>query len=104
MFILYTKPTCAFSTAVEEYARLKGIQYDKRDIAESDEHKKELLAQGGEIRTPYLLDTETGVGMYESKRIIEYLEKHIDSSPTHHDSHLPQGTCSPQFEEGDAHR
>ncbi len=104
MYILYTKPTCAFSKAVEEYARHRGIPYDARDIAASDEYKKELVAQGGEARTPYLLDTETGVGMYESKQIIDYFRAHTQTNDAHHDSNLPQGTCSPQFEEGDLHR
>lgn len=104
MYILYTKPTCAFSEAVEEYALFHGIQYDKRDISTSDEYKKELVVQGGKERTPYLLDTDTGLGMYESPAIIAYLEERRGDNLNDNGSAISQSTCSPEFEEGDSHR
>jgi glutathione S-transferase len=105
MYLLYTKPTCVFSRAVEEYADKSGIPYEKRDITASDTFKRELLAYGGKIRTPFFLDSDTGLGMYESKAIIKYLEEHSvhPLSNAHHDPAISQGTCRPEFQTRNRH-
>lgn len=34
-----------------------------------------LMAKNGQVQVPYLVDPNTGISMYESKDILEYLNK-----------------------------
>ena len=72
--VLYYKPTCPFCVRVLAYAQEAGIAFDLKNIDESQAAVDELVAQGGKRQVPYLLDTQRGVGMYESDDIIEYLK------------------------------
>jgi len=49
-----------------------GIVFDERNINDPA-IEAELLARGGKRQVPYLVDTDAGVEMYESKDIIEHL-------------------------------
>ena len=33
------------------------------------------MARGGQIQVPYLLDPNTGAALYESRAILEYLDR-----------------------------
>lgn len=37
--------------------------------------REKLLARGGEIKVPYLIDPNTGTALYESRAILEYLDR-----------------------------
>ncbi|HEY0964762.1 MAG TPA: glutathione S-transferase N-terminal domain-containing protein [Candidatus Paceibacterota bacterium] len=76
MFILYYKPTCSFSERVIQMAKNLNVSLDLRDISESEEALAELLEKGGAEKTPFFVDTETGVSMYESSDIIDYMREH----------------------------
>lgn len=53
-----------------------GIEFDLKDISESDEIANELIEKGGKRQVPYLVDTKNGVEMYESNDIIDHLREH----------------------------
>jgi len=42
--------------------------------------RPELLARGGKLQLPWLFDPNTGVGMYESADIVDYLNRSYDGS------------------------
>jgi len=56
------------------FMKTHGIEAELRD-RDVPPNEEELIARGGKRQTPYLVDTETGVEMYESADIIAYLKK-----------------------------
>jgi glutaredoxin 3 len=73
MLTLYYKPACPFCQRVMQMAENFNVELDLRDVEESEEAMAELLEKGGQKVTPFLVDTESGVSMYESNDIIDYL-------------------------------
>jgi glutaredoxin len=74
MLILYVKSGCHFCAEVLAAGRELGIQFDERNIADEGVIE-ELVAHGGRRQTPYLIDEEKGVAMYEADAIVEYLHQ-----------------------------
>lgn len=72
MLTLYVKTGCPFCAKVLIEADLLGITFNQKNIADPGV-SEELLARGGKVQTPYLVDEEKGVEMYESDDIIDYL-------------------------------
>lgn len=54
-----------------------GIEFTEKNIADQ-KNLEELIEKGGKRQVPYLVDTNTGVAMYESDDIVEYLRKNFD--------------------------
>jgi glutaredoxin 3 len=75
MFILYYKETCPFCQRVLQMAENLGVEFELKDITESEEIANELIERGGKRQVPYLVDTERAVEMYESGDIIEYIRE-----------------------------
>lgn len=76
MLTLYYKPTCPYSRDVLAEAERLGISFDLKDIAHDETVCDELIAKGGKKQTPYFVDAEHNVAMYESQDIIKYLHEH----------------------------
>lgn len=72
--ILYTQPGCPFSAKVLLELAVMGLDAQERNIANKP-IEEELLAKGGKVQTPYLIDTTTGAAYYESDDIIAYLHE-----------------------------
>lgn len=72
--ILYTQPGCPFSAKVLLELAVMGIEAEERNIA-IPAIEAELMAKGGEVKTPYLIDTTSGHALYESDDIISYLHE-----------------------------
>ena len=75
MLILYTREGCGYSGMVKAKLKELGLACTEKNTLEEDV-AKELLARGGEVKTPYFVDEETGVEMYESDLITTYLDEH----------------------------
>jgi glutathione S-transferase len=75
MFTLYYKPTCAFSQRVLQMAENFNVELELKDVSESEEFAAELLEKGGSDKTPFLVDSERNVSMYESSDIIDHLRE-----------------------------
>ena len=73
MLTLYYKPTCPFCQRVLQNAENLGIEFNLKDITESDDIANELLEKGGKTQVPYLVDEKNGVAMYESDDIVDYI-------------------------------
>jgi len=75
-YILYMEQGCPFSRRVMTFMKKHKLKVKLRD---SDEHRyeKELIARGGKRQTPYLVDTDSQIEMYESQDIIDYLQKQL---------------------------
>jgi glutathione S-transferase len=70
---LYIQTWCGYCRKVIEAAKELGVPLVLHDIADSA-LAAELEARGGKQQVPYLVDTTTGIEMYESDDIIEYLK------------------------------
>ncbi len=80
--ILYMKTGCPYCIKVLKFAEDNGIVFsqlkEKRDPGVLDE----LLKRGGKSQFPYFVDEETGIEMYESADIVEYLAKKYKKDAT----------------------
>ncbi len=72
MLYLYIRTGCPYSAKVLEEAKKIKLEIQTKNIAYADV-SAELKARGGKLQTPYLVDEENKVEMYESQQIIEYL-------------------------------
>jgi glutathione S-transferase len=50
------------------------LEVEMKDISDSTT-ADELLAHGGKVQVPYLIDSATDTAMYESDAIVAYLQK-----------------------------
>lgn len=76
MFTLYVKTGCPYCNKVLAAGEELGLEFNLKDV--SDEAiETELVTRGGKRQMPYLVDGDTGVEMYESDDIIEYLKNKV---------------------------
>lgn len=73
MLTLYVKTGCPYCAKVLAEAALLNIEFDQRNVADPGV-AEELIARGGKLQAPYLVDAERGTEMYESDDIIAYLQ------------------------------
>jgi glutaredoxin len=50
------------------------VKYKERNIVTDFEAAVELIENGGRPQVPYLIDDATGVDLYETEKIAEYLQ------------------------------
>lgn len=92
------RSTCPFSHRVIQVAENLGVELDLRDVADSEEALAELIERSEQQQVPYLVDTDTGVAMYESSDIIEYLRENYARSGVNNETprvrvHVGGSTC-----------
>ena len=51
------------------------VALELKDVSESEEAMAELMTIGGKQETPFLVDSERNVSMYESSDIIDHLRE-----------------------------
>jgi glutaredoxin len=76
MLHLYTTTYCPYCKKVIEYLETHHIPFEERVVNEHLEYRDELIALGGKMQIPFLVDTERNVHMYESDAMITYLTEH----------------------------
>lgn len=74
MFDLYILDSCPYCQKVMKYIDSKGIKYHKFDTKNKDNVLR-LLSIGGKDQVPFLHDEDNDEKIYESDKIIEYIEK-----------------------------
>lgn len=72
MLTLYVKTGCPYCARVLDVLKELGLTANIKNVAD-DGISDELVARGGELQVPYLVDEGRGVEMYESEDIAEYL-------------------------------
>lgn len=96
MLTLYMKPTCAFSRHVVATADRLSLALEIKDISSNEAYAAELEAHGGKRQTPYLIDSEADVSLYESDAIVQHLQQTYGvsvDSVTRPRVHLGGSTC-----------
>ena len=73
---LFQKEDCRNSHAVRTALTDLGLDYVAHSVPDGDVQKHENLVQkGGKDQIPFLIDHKTGMKLYESDSIINYLER-----------------------------
>jgi glutathione S-transferase len=80
MLTLYYKQTCPYSQNVLAEAETMGVHFNLKDIGSDMQLLDELIQKGGQRQTPFLIDTDQGVMMYESEAIIAHLKEHYNNA------------------------
>jgi glutaredoxin 3 len=70
--ILFTTPTCEFSTKARNYLKQKKVCFEEKDLTEDKLARKELIEKSAQIGTPVI--------QISSKIIIGFDQKKIDSA------------------------
>ena len=73
MFELYMLESCPYCRKVINYLQDNKINFLIKDISDS-KYRTELIAFGGKEQVPYLYDSDTKTGLYESDDIINFLK------------------------------
>ncbi len=71
MLELYVMDTCPYCRKVMNYLEEQNIKYEKKEIGNSENHRK-LLEIGGIDQVPFMVDKNNK--MYESDDIINYIK------------------------------
>ncbi len=74
MPILYIKTGCPYCAKVLIEAASLGVDLEERNVRD-EAVAQELIAKGGKLQTPFLVDEERNVAIYESEAIIDYLHE-----------------------------
>jgi glutaredoxin 3 len=80
MLTLYVLPGCPYCARVLEAGEELGLEFDLHSINDPGV-EDELEARGGERKVPFLIDTENGEMLYESKAIVTYLHERFKKDP-----------------------
>mgnify|MGYP003553240625 FL=1 len=95
MLTLYYKPTCAFCRRVMAVIDRLELEVAMKNVAE-DNIKAELEALGGKSQTPFLLDTNKEVSLYESDDIVNHLQNYYGKgagTPIRPRIHISESAC-----------
>lgn len=74
MLTLYVKDGCPFCRKVLDVGEDLGISFEIKNTADKTV-VAELVERGGKEQTPYLYDSDTDMGVYESGLITTYLKE-----------------------------
>jgi glutaredoxin len=75
---LYQYKTCPFCIKTRREMKRLSLDIEKRDAQKNEQNKKDLLEGGGQIKVPCLRIEEDGgttTWMYDSEKIIQYLQR-----------------------------
>ena len=73
--ILYNFEASPYCRKAREALHELDLDFHCRNVAKNGVRRPELVARGGKMMVPYLIDENTGVEMYESDEIVAYLRK-----------------------------
>lgn len=74
MLDIYILENCPYCNKVMEHLKEKNVTYNKIDT-KNEENALKLLTIGGKDQVPFLYNSQNNDKIYESDRIIEYINK-----------------------------
>ena len=72
---LWDFEACSYCRKVREVLSELDLDYVVRNVPQRSPKRSDLVARGGKMQVPYLVDPNTGAEMYESDDIVAYVEK-----------------------------
>jgi len=76
MFELYLLETCPYCRKVIDFMNENKIEFLKHDVSEPENYDA-LQKIGGKSQVPFLYNKKTGLKLYESDEIIEFLKNRV---------------------------
>lgn len=73
MLLFYKLEGCPYCEKVLKHLEEKNIKFQALDIADPV-NLDELLHLGGQEQVPFIVDTDHNAKMYESEKIIQYVD------------------------------
>ena len=82
MIQLFYDRGCPFCQIVLRYLEQQEIPFEHKEIHlwSDSPTKRELIELGGKSQVPFLVDPEHGTQMYESRDILDYLQRRPSGS------------------------
>ena len=95
MLTLYFKPTCPFCRRVVAVIERLELDVEMKDVSADETLAAELEAKGGKRQTPFLLDSDKDVALYESDDIVKHLQDNYGVSTVSAKPrvHIRDSTC-----------
>jgi len=100
MLTLYIKTGCPYCAMVLKKIDDLGLEVEEKNTSDP-EIVAELIELGGKKQTPFLLDSERDVKMYESAAIADYLDENYGGSITTPSTRLHRGNDENVCEAGE---
>lgn len=75
LLVLYNFEASPWCRRVREVLNEFDLHAHVKNVAKASPHRAELVALGGKMQVPFLVDPNTGTSMYESADIVAYLER-----------------------------
>jgi glutathione S-transferase len=72
---LYNVEASPYCRKVREALNELDLDFHCRNVAKGSPRRPELVARGGKMMVPYLIDDNTGTSLYESDEIVAYLRR-----------------------------
>ena len=89
MLVLFEFEACPFCRRVREALTRLDLEVLVRPCPKGGgRHREALVALGGKAQVPFLVDPNTGDRLYESREIVDHLERHYGASRTVADAGL----------------
>ena len=64
---VFTTPTCPFCVMAKEWLRLKGVEYEEKNVAEDMDARQEMVEASGQMGVPVItVDDEVVVGFNQT--------------------------------------
>lgn len=73
--VLYNFEASPYCRKVREVLVELDLHHHVKNVGKRSQRRPELIARGGKMQVPYLIDPNTGVELYESNDIVAYLRK-----------------------------
>lgn len=96
---LYVKTNCPYSAVAIHKLEELGLKWDEKNVSDP-KVVEELIERGGKKQEPYMVDSSTGIEMYDSENIVEYLEDTYGKGKVHEENEIAKpkiikadGTC-----------
>lgn len=65
---VYSTPTCPFCVMAKEWLRLKGVDYEEKNVAEDMDARREMAEASGQTGVPVIIvDDEVVVGFNQAQ-------------------------------------
>lgn len=81
LLVLYNIEGSPFCRKVREVLHELNLDYKTENVGKFSARRPELVARGGKMMVPYLIDPNTGTEMYESDDIVAYLDATYGALP-----------------------
>lgn len=65
---IFTTPSCAFCVMAKEFLRIKGVEFEEKNVADDMDARQEMVELSGQMGVPVItVDGEVAVGFNQTQ-------------------------------------